>query len=135
MQNLAIPLTDTPYNTLVSLKKNRIVHLHCPFVFHLDGNPINPDRVCSSFRRAVKRAGIENFRFHDLRHDFASSLVQRGHDLYIVQQLLGHKDGRMTQRYAHLKLETLRNAVESLEVGHKKGHSKNEKEVASYTTS
>ena len=135
MQNLAIPLTDTAYNTLISLKKNRVVHMHCPFVFHLEGKPLSPDRVCSSFRRAVKRAGIENFRFHDLRHDFASNLVQRGHDLYVVQQLLGHKDGRMTQRYAHLKIETLRNAVESLEGGHKRGHSGNEKEVASHTTS
>ena len=61
-------------------------------------------------------AGIENFRFHDLRHCFASALVQRGVDLFRVQRLLGHKDGRMSQRYSHLAPENLRDAVRTLDV-------------------
>lgn len=87
-----------------------------------------------AFRIACERAGITNFRFHDLRHDFASNLVQRGNDVYVVQQLLGNKDGRMTQRYAHLRLENLRRAVETLDRGHKKGHSEgNEKGLQAVT--
>jgi integrase len=68
-----------------------------------------------AFKNTLKKAKIENFRFHDLRHSFASSLVQKGVDLYQVQRLLGHKDSRMTQRYAHLSPEDLRDAVLKLD--------------------
>ena len=58
--------------------------------------------------------GITNYHVHDSRHTFASRLVMRGVDLYRVQTLLGHKTARMTQRYAHLSPEGLREAVEAL---------------------
>ena len=61
------------------------------------------------------QAKIEGFHFHDLRHTFATILVQSGIDLYKVQQLLGHKSPVMTQRYAHHYLESLRNEVEVLD--------------------
>jgi site-specific recombinase XerD len=87
-----------------------------------------------AFKRACKRAGIENFRFHDLRHDFASKLVQNGNDLYVVQKLLGHSDGRMTQRYAHLRVENLRTAVETLEGGTKSGTVRDMKKGLAHAT-
>jgi site-specific recombinase XerD len=59
------------------------------------------------FERAVKLASIQNFHWHDLRHTYASRLVQRGVDLYTVQRLLGHKDSKMTMRYAHLAPKNL----------------------------
>jgi site-specific recombinase XerD len=62
-----------------------------------------------------KKAKIEDFRFHDLRHTFATRLVQTGVDLYKVQRLLGHKLPSMTQRYAHHYQESLRDAVEVLD--------------------
>ncbi len=62
--------------------------------------------------RIRKRAGLADVRLHDLRHSFASFLVNRGKELYYVQRLLGHKNYRTTQRYAHLSQETLDNAVE-----------------------
>lgn len=68
-----------------------------------------------TFRRATKRAGIADFRFHDLRYDFASQLVMKGANLRTVQMLLGHKDLRMTARYAHLSQEHLQEAVRLLE--------------------
>jgi integrase len=114
-RRLSIPLTETPYKAFEALRRSKIVRLDCPYVFHQNGEPLSPHQVSVAFKRACKRAKIENFRFHDLRHDFASSLVQRGSDLYVVQNLLGHSDGRMTQRYAHLKVEQLRKAVETLE--------------------
>ncbi len=63
---------------------------------------------------ALRKAGLEDFRFHDLRHTFASRLVMAGVDLYTVQTLLGHKSAAMVQRYAHLSPEHLRKAVEKL---------------------
>jgi integrase len=64
---------------------------------------------------ALKRAGLKNFRFHDLRHTFASRLGMAGVDLYRVQTLMGHKMPAMTLRYAHLSPEHLRAAVELLD--------------------
>jgi len=49
-----------------------------------------------------RRAGLPDVRLHDLRHSFASMLVNSGESLYVVQDLLGHSSPRMTQRYAHV---------------------------------
>ena len=62
--------------------------------------------------RIRKRAGLIGFRLHDLRHSFASFLVNKGVSIYIVQGLLGHANVRATQRYAHLANETLSDAAE-----------------------
>lgn len=59
-----------------------------------------------------KAAGLpENFRFHGLRHHFASALVSAGFDLLVVQKLLTHKDAKTTQRYAHLSPDALKRAA------------------------
>ncbi len=68
----------------------------------------------TAFERARKLASIEDFRFHDLRHTFASHLVMNGVDLYTVKELLGHKTIRMTARYAHLSPEWKAKEVECL---------------------
>jgi site-specific recombinase XerD len=69
-----------------------------------------------SWDAARKRAGLPELRVHDLRHSFASFLVNAGRSLYEVQELLGHADIRTTSRYAHLSRERLFAAVEAIPV-------------------
>jgi integrase len=70
--------------------------------------------IRAAFQGACRRAGIEDFTFHDLRHTFASHLVMAGRPLKEVCELLGHKDIQMTMRYAHLAPEYLEAGVNSL---------------------
>ncbi|ABF41070.1 phage integrase [Candidatus Koribacter versatilis Ellin345] len=63
---------------------------------------VTPEQVSMGFLRTCRELGIEDFRWHDLRHCFASLLRQSGADLQDVAELLGHKDLRMTKRYSHL---------------------------------
>jgi integrase len=67
------------------------------------------------FKRAVKLAGIPKIRFHDLRHTFATRLVQAGVDIITVQHLLGHARISMTARYAHSPDQARVAAVERLD--------------------
>jgi integrase len=69
----------------------------------------------SAWEAALAGAGVEGFRFHDLRHTFASWLVQRGRTLKEVQEALGHQTITMTMRYSHLAPDHLRAAVAVLD--------------------
>lgn len=85
-----------------------------PWVFcWKDGAPIGDLR--RGFRAACELAGIEDFRIHDLRHTFASWLVQREVPLMYVRDLLGHSSIKMTERYAHLAQDSLVRAVAVLD--------------------
>ena len=67
--------------------------------------------IYNSWNSARTKAGLKDVRMHDLRHSFASALVNSGRSLYEVQTLLGHSTSTMTQRYAHLSNESLMNAA------------------------
>ncbi len=108
----ATPLTARAVMVLEELRKVRSLSNH---VFHDKGHPLQDRKVQRAFIRALDRANIEDFRFHDLRHTYASYLRQNGVALDLISKLLGHKDLRMTERYAHLSLDPLKEAVKALE--------------------
>nr|WP_294863281.1 site-specific integrase [uncultured Pseudogulbenkiania sp.] len=74
---------------------------HKEFVFTYRGNPMRAD-ANTAWRRALKTAGIDNFRFHDIRHTWASWLVQSGVGLAELQEMWGWESADMVRRYAHL---------------------------------
>jgi integrase len=101
-----VPINDQVYRILEAQKGPR-----------KPSDPVFADGAVNlrkHFEGAVKRANLENFRFHDCRHSFASQLVMSGANIRVVQQLLGHKDIKMTMRYSHLSQDHLQEAVEKL---------------------
>lgn len=81
-------------------------------VFNISTRALN-----NHFCKALKLTGITNFRFHDLRHTFASHFIMRTNDLPATQKLLGHKSPRMTQRYAHLSKGHLQAEMKVFDAG------------------
>lgn len=78
-------------------------------VFHSQSDtPRDGSNIRRALNVALGIAKIQDFHFHDLRHTFATRMVQAGGDLYKVQRLLGHRSPIMTQRYAHHYSESLR---------------------------
>jgi len=75
----------------------------------------NWNRYRTAWEYAVERAGLGDFRFHDLRHTYASWLTQRGRTMKEVQEALGHRTVTMTNRYSHLAPDHLRAAAASLD--------------------
>jgi integrase len=76
---------------------------------------VSPANVSLTLLRTCRKLKIADFRLHDLRHTAASWMVMSGADIYTVSQLLGHKNVRMTQRYAHLSPAHLQAAVRGLD--------------------
>jgi integrase len=109
-----IPLNATVYELLAAKQATTGASRGSVFRTPL-GNELQVRYLVREFCEARDRAGIPDFRFHDMRHTFATRLVQRGVDLYKVQRLLGHKTSLMTQRYAHHSPESLRDGVNVLD--------------------
>jgi integrase len=79
--------------------------------------PFTPSQISMAFGRAATRAGINEFRLHDLRHTYASYHAMSGIQPRGLQALLGHRDARQTARYSHFADEYLRAAVERVNLG------------------
>jgi integrase len=123
-QTKTIPLTTTALEILKA--KAKVRHLHSNLVFpSQSGTRISNRNLERAFTGALNKAKVEGLRFHDLRHTFASRLAMAGKDLYLIQRLLGHREPRMVQRYAHHSIESLRNGIEILETLKKEASEKN----------
>lgn len=109
-----VPLNDDAVRTLRCLMTWQRTHeLRSPWVFGWrQGQRITTFKT--SWSSALRRAGIENFRIHDLRHTFASWLVMQGESLYVVKDLLGHASVTQTEIYAHLAPSVAAAAVQRL---------------------
>ncbi|MCU7811729.1 MAG: site-specific integrase [Candidatus Thiodiazotropha sp. (ex Notomyrtea botanica)] len=106
-----INLNTTAFDTLKQWQRMRDSSTKLVFPGR-KGKPL--DNVRKSWEGLMERANIQNFRWHDMRHHFASKLVMAGVDLNTVRELLGHADLKMTLRYAHLAPEHKAAAVAKL---------------------
>jgi integrase len=118
-RTLLVPLSKSGQPRRIALNEPALALLHAlrqsaqgPYVFPsgVTGRP-SPS-MFFPWRRIRARAGLSEVRLHDLRHSFASFLVNHGVSLYVVQGLLGHSNAKTTQRYAHLAQQTLLEAAE-----------------------
>jgi integrase len=76
---------------------------------------VTPEAVSMAFHRVCEELGISDIRLHDLRHTFATWLRQRGTELDVIASQLGHRDLRMTKRYARIASAQVRDAVSGLD--------------------
>ena len=98
---ITVPLDDTAVNIIRAQ-----IGKHHTFVFTYEGNPVTQVNT-KAWKKALKRAGIEGFRWHDLRHTWASWHIQAGTPLHTLQDLGGWHSPVMVRRYAHLSSEHL----------------------------
>ena len=111
-----ININSNLLDELLKLKKRSgdCVYL---FINARTGKPLTT--VKTAFKAACRRSGVQGLRFHDLRHTFASRLVEKGVDLITVKDLLGHSSVTTTERYTHSQKEQKKRAVELLEENQK----------------
>jgi len=109
-----LPLNAKALEVLKARYKVRSIKTSLVF-YSKEGTRIDAANLQRAFYLAWKKAEIAKLRFHDLRHTFATRLVQAGVDLYKVQKLMRHKTPLMTQRYAHHYPESLRDGIEVLD--------------------
>jgi len=109
-----LPVNDTAMQVLQARAAVRTSQAACVFVNGAD-HPRNARILLRAFYAARRKAQIDGFRFHDLRHTFASRLVQAGVDLYRVQRLGRWKCMKMVQHYGHHYPESLRGGAEVLD--------------------
>ncbi|MGC0155374.1 tyrosine-type recombinase/integrase [Chromobacterium vaccinii] len=106
---IGMPLNETAMEALIAQ-----VGKHPRFVFTYRGEKLK-QKAATGWKNGLARAGITNFRFHDLRHTWASWLVQAGVPLHILKELGGWHSMEMVQRYAHLAPEHLRGHTDHID--------------------
>jgi len=107
-----IPITDNLCHYLLAKRMSESHNIKaCDMVFP----NISKYQVSHKFKKLVNQLGIKDFRFHDLRHTFASYFVMMGGNLRVLQEFLGHKTFTMTLRYSHLAPDYKREIINQYE--------------------
>lgn len=109
-----LPLNEKALEVLKARAKVRHIKSNCVF-YRANGTSIDASNLRRTFYSATRKAQIEDFHWHDLRHTFATRLVQAGVDIYTVQKLGRWKNISMVMRYAHHYPESLRAGIEVLD--------------------
>lgn len=106
----SVPLNDASLDIILKQMEDTKGYDYL-FINHQTGKPYST--IMKVWTRLRNKAGLPHLRIHDLRHSFASFLVNSGRTLYEVQQILGHSQSIVTERYAHLSTKTLQEASNS----------------------
>lgn len=114
MRKRRVPLNEAAWAALSRQQLRRGAYEAGPVFRDEKGRPWGRGSLYPKWSKASEVSGVEGVRFHDLRHTFASRLVQNGVELHVVARLLGHASLQMTTRYAHLAPSQLRGVVEGL---------------------
>ncbi len=109
-----VPLNQDAIDILIGKSKVRSIKNDLVFTSST-GTKIDSDNLRRALDSALEKVGIKEVTPHTFRHTFATRLAQRGVDIYKIAKLLGHKDIRMTLRYAHHCPDSLRDGVRILE--------------------
>jgi integrase len=110
---IPVPLSDTAGTLLHRQKQITRLPKYSDFVFVFRGKPVQKTST-PAWYRTLSKLGMENFRWHDLRHTWASWHIQKGTPLHVLQALGGWETTEMVQRYAHLSADHLAQWVQSL---------------------
>ncbi|MGZ8385672.1 MAG: site-specific integrase, partial [Nitrospira sp.] len=109
-----VPLTPSVKATLQDLA--RVRSLTTPHVFLYEGKPLKS--ISRTFRTVLKEAGIQDFRFHDLRHCASTNLRRAGVDTATAMRIVGHKSEKMWKRYNAMEESDLLIAASKLHAYH-----------------
>jgi len=111
----AIPLKGLALKLISDIWEERRCLKLSELLFPSPTNPAKPYDIETSWQSALKRANIQDFRFHDNRHSNASIHASQGRSLLEICQSLGHKSQQTTKRYAHLAYEHTAKMAEELD--------------------
>lgn len=109
-KSIGVPLNDKAFEVITSQLRK-----HKEYVFTYRGNPVLIANT-KAFRSALKRAGIKDFRFHDLRHTWATRHIMAGTPLYVLQELGGWSKTDTVRKYAHLSVDHLQTHANNVQL-------------------
>lgn len=111
-QNIGVPIHKYLFEELVKYKSQcKLRNLKNDYLFMTEDGKPKETLIGKLFPKVIKECGIEDFRFHDLRHTGSSWQAMSGISQPITQRILGHKSPAMTNRYSHFRDESLRPAI------------------------